>query len=466
MSHVIKELNSRLDKQFYRMLGKEMPVQEGKDTEANKAADVKTVVAAAKEYVDSKKKEGDSKTKIKNLVTIGVRKAVNKCCANKVYSGEVEKEAIEKCHDHYQCCCTDESETMSGKVLREYEEVRELAAAYDDGDEDRAAEILDRIDPDLPLAREVRDWLESSGYYEENEEDEYDEIANRNADERYGPVDNEEDEMDDYDNESPRQEIQDGDKVKFTGAYDDGSGEVFTASQCDDERQRCWVGDAQNRGWYAHYSDLKVVKSGSSFEDDEDEDGVWESTKDTRTPLEEGKAICKSCKGKGVLFGKPCKKCCGEEECKEDSVKKEEEKEVQEAAVDATVWKDTPDESTKDTPEEAKEVAFDGAKMEVPARILTALKTKAAEFRKMAETYRYDRRTQDHYNNVAKAMEEIEMHLAKRTQLGYQEAQMFYQTLMNLITTHIPADVVLFLAGGGKRDLGSYFKEVRLNNNR
>ena len=50
-----------------------------------------------------------------------------------------------------------------------------------------------------------------------------------------------------------RSEFYNGDQVCL---IDDG-GEVFTVSQCDDERRKCWIGDEQGRGWYTHFSQIK-----------------------------------------------------------------------------------------------------------------------------------------------------------------------------------------------------------------
>ena len=47
-----------------------------------------------------------------------------------------------------------------------------------------------------------------------------------------------------------------GARVKLKPEYADDPNEVFIVSQCDPERNRCWIGDKQGRGWYASFSQL------------------------------------------------------------------------------------------------------------------------------------------------------------------------------------------------------------------
>ena len=47
-----------------------------------------------------------------------------------------------------------------------------------------------------------------------------------------------------------------GDQVELKPEYADRAGEVYTVSQCDTERGRCWIGDADGRGWYANFNQL------------------------------------------------------------------------------------------------------------------------------------------------------------------------------------------------------------------
>ena len=56
-----------------------------------------------------------------------------------------------------------------------------------------------------------------------------------------------------------------GDRVKLTSEYADhrNPNEVFTVSQCDQERRRCWIGDKQGRGWYAEFEQIMPARSRS-----------------------------------------------------------------------------------------------------------------------------------------------------------------------------------------------------------
>jgi hypothetical protein len=65
-------------------------------------------------------------------------------------------------------------------------------------------------------------------------------------------------------------QFSDGDRVKFTPEYDDGSGEVFTLKNWDGRRG--WVVDDEGRGWSATVDQLIPV------DDDYDEDDydLWE----------------------------------------------------------------------------------------------------------------------------------------------------------------------------------------------
>ena len=63
------------------------------------------------------------------------------------------------------------------------------------------------------------------------------------------------------------QSFHNGMQVKLTPEYADRPDEVFTVAHCDRERGRCWIGDAQGRGWYASFDQLIPV------EDDEDDEG-------------------------------------------------------------------------------------------------------------------------------------------------------------------------------------------------
>jgi len=51
-----------------------------------------------------------------------------------------------------------------------------------------------------------------------------------------------------------------GDRVQLK---DDKNGEIFTVSQVDDSRHRCWIGDENGSGWYVYFNQIILV-------DDED----------------------------------------------------------------------------------------------------------------------------------------------------------------------------------------------------
>ena len=81
-------------------------------------------------------------------------------------------------------------------------------------------------------------------------------------------------EYDDYsdDDDENYDDFQNGDRVKFKGAYDDGSGEVFTLSQWDGVTGRGWVLDDDGRGWSVKGFQIEKV------DDEDDEYDFDEST--------------------------------------------------------------------------------------------------------------------------------------------------------------------------------------------
>ena len=66
--------------------------------------------------------------------------------------------------------------------------------------------------------------------------------------------------------EGQQNSFYDGDRVELVPPYVAVPGEVYTVSQCDNERQRCWIGDADGFGWYATFDQLTPAD-----EDDLDE---------------------------------------------------------------------------------------------------------------------------------------------------------------------------------------------------
>ena len=61
--------------------------------------------------------------------------------------------------------------------------------------------------------------------------------------------------------EAPKTSFKDGDKVKLVPPYTTPGDETFTVSQCEPDKERCWIGDKGGRGWYADFSQLKSARS-------------------------------------------------------------------------------------------------------------------------------------------------------------------------------------------------------------
>jgi len=59
-----------------------------------------------------------------------------------------------------------------------------------------------------------------------------------------------------------------GDQVELKPEYADKPGEVYTVSQCDVERGRCWIGDEDGRGWYANFNQLIPAVGGEEIDED------------------------------------------------------------------------------------------------------------------------------------------------------------------------------------------------------
>ena len=57
--------------------------------------------------------------------------------------------------------------------------------------------------------------------------------------------------------------IHDGMKVKLHPDYaDHDRDEIYTVSQCDEERRKCWIGDKDGRGWMCSFSQLIPARGG------------------------------------------------------------------------------------------------------------------------------------------------------------------------------------------------------------
>ena len=57
-----------------------------------------------------------------------------------------------------------------------------------------------------------------------------------------------------------------GDNVRIQG---EGS-EIFTVSQVDESRSRCWVGDENGRGWYCFFSQLIPIDVNNEWDEEND----------------------------------------------------------------------------------------------------------------------------------------------------------------------------------------------------
>ena len=68
-----------------------------------------------------------------------------------------------------------------------------------------------------------------------------------------------------------QQSFQNGDQVELKPEYADKPGEVYTVSQLDTERGRCWIGDKDGRGWYARFDQLIPAKTMGNDDYDREE---------------------------------------------------------------------------------------------------------------------------------------------------------------------------------------------------
>ena len=75
-----------------------------------------------------------------------------------------------------------------------------------------------------------------------------------------------------------------GDQVELKPEYADRAGEVYTVSQCDRERGRCWIGDADGRGWYARFDQLVPSVGQEEFDEGWSDAVVAQRTGRPRTP--------------------------------------------------------------------------------------------------------------------------------------------------------------------------------------
>jgi hypothetical protein len=103
-------------------------------------------------------------------------------------------------------------------------------------------------------------------------------------------------------------------------------------------------------------------------------------------------------------------------------------------------------------------------KVNVPAKIKSALKEEADKARKLAETFtmRKDWDSKNFHETLANAMDTLNQFLDKGTVYGIKEAQVFMTSLMSPFTNKLPAEVIKFVAAGGSlRSLKSYVNDVK-----
>lgn len=103
-------------------------------------------------------------------------------------------------------------------------------------------------------------------------------------------------------------------------------------------------------------------------------------------------------------------------------------------------------------------------KVNVPAKIKSALKAEADVARKLAETFtmRKDWDSKNFHETLANAMDTLNQFLDKGTIYGIKEAQVFMTSLMSPFTNKLPPEVIKYVASGGSlRSLRSYVNDVK-----
>lgn len=101
-------------------------------------------------------------------------------------------------------------------------------------------------------------------------------------------------------------------------------------------------------------------------------------------------------------------------------------------------------------------------KIECPAAIKKLLKDEAAQARKEGKALNVSNREASYfYDDLAQMFDDLRTHLEGGTVLDLKNAQIFMTSLMGPMLHKIPADVVNFIAKGGKqRSLKSYMQKV------
>jgi len=142
-----------------------------------------------------------------------------------------------------------------------------------------------------------------------------------------------------------------------------------------------------------------------------------------------------------------------------------EDKQLKEAAVDATVWDktDDKDESPNPYPQEDKSEST----VKCPKNIKDALNKEIDELQKQAEIIiKSDYNTSEFYTNVANAMTEVLNYLSMESEYGMKMAQVCIQKYMSPIVQKFPAEVYDFvLRGGQNQSITALFKKSKDTNN-
>ena len=142
-----------------------------------------------------------------------------------------------------------------------------------------------------------------------------------------------------------------------------------------------------------------------------------------------------------------------------------EDKQLKEAAVDATVWDktDDKDESPSPYPEEDKAEST----VKLPKNVKDALTKEIDELQKQAEAIiKSDFNTSEFYTNVANAMTEVLNYLEMESEYGIKMAQVCITKYMSPIVQKFPYDVYDYILRGGQiESITALFKKSKDTNN-
>ena len=142
-----------------------------------------------------------------------------------------------------------------------------------------------------------------------------------------------------------------------------------------------------------------------------------------------------------------------------------EDKQLKEAAVDATVWDktDDKDESPSPYPEEDKSEST----VKLPKNVKDSLNKEIDELQKQAEAIiKSDYNTSEFYTNVANAMTEVLNYLEMESEYGIKMAQVCITKYMSPIVQKFPYDVYDYILRGGQvESITALFKKSKDTNN-